>query len=153
MTINPDDPTARRLERSEAARRESDSRWRSVVESAVDGIIVIDSRGQIESFNPAAERLFGYSEAEVIGRNVSMLMPAPYRDEHDGYLERYLREGHARIIGIGREVTARRRDGSTFPVHLAVGEIAGDGDRRFTGILHDLSDRVRLEEQLREQAA
>jgi two-component system sensor kinase FixL len=138
---------------AESARRASDLRWRSIVESAVDGIVVIDARGRIESFNPAAERLFGYSGSEVVGRNVSMLMPSPYREGHDGYLARYLREGAARIIGIGREVTGLRRDGTVFPLHLSVGEISGEGERRFTGILHDLTARVRLEEQIREQAA
>jgi two-component system, LuxR family, sensor kinase FixL len=139
--------------RRESALRVSDLRWQSVVESAVDGIVVIDSRGRIEAFNPAAERLFGYSESEVVGCNVSMLMPPPYRDEHDGYLARYLREGSARIIGAGREVRGLRRDGTVFPLHLSVGEMSGEGERKFTGILHDLSARVRMEEQVREQAA
>jgi two-component system sensor kinase FixL len=128
-------------------------RWQSIVESAVDGIVVIDAQGRIESFNPAAQRLFGYSESEVVGRNVSMLMPSPYREEHDGYVARYLRDGAPRVIGIGREVTALRRDGTTFPVHLAVGEMAGEGERRFTGILRDLSERVHLEERLRSSEA
>jgi len=125
----------------------------AIFDSAVDGIIVIDANGRLEAFNPAAERLFGYRESEVIGRNVSMLMPSPYRDEHDGYIGRYLETGEARIIGVGREVHALRRDGTTFPVHLAVGEMTVDGERKFTGIVHDLSARVRMEEQLREQAA
>ena len=125
----------------------------AIVMSAVDGIIVIDSRGHIESFNPAAERLFGYQAAEVIGKNVSLLMPSPYREEHDGYLGRYLDTGVKKIIGIGREVTARRADGTTFPVHLSVGEMSIDGERKFTGIIHDLTARVELEEQLREQGA
>jgi PAS domain S-box-containing protein len=99
--------------------RASEERWRAIVESAVDAIIVIDGRGQVEAFNPAAERLFGYTTAEATGRNVSMLMPSPYREEHDGYLDRYQCEGTARIIGIGREVTGRRKDGSTFPLHLS----------------------------------
>ncbi|HEY1304262.1 MAG TPA: PAS domain S-box protein [Vicinamibacterales bacterium] len=133
--------------------RSSEARWRAVIDSAVDGIIVIDGRGRIEAFNPAAERLFGYAEREAVGQNVSILMPVPYRDEHDGYLERYLREGQARIIGAGREVRGRRRDGSTFPLHLSVGEMSVVGQRKFTGILHDLSARVRMEEQLREQEA
>ncbi len=133
--------------------RSSEARWRAIIESAVDGIVVIDGRGCIESFNPAAERLFGYQEGEVIGKNVSMLMPSPYHEEHDGYLARYQRDGHPRIIGIGREVVGRRKDGSTVPVHLSVGEMALGGEPRFTGILHDLSSRTMLEEQLREQAA
>ena len=125
----------------------------AIVASAVDGIIVIDARGRIEAFNPAAERLFGYREAEVIGRNVNILMPSPYHDEHDGYLARYLHSGQAKIIGVGREVTGRRADGTTFPLQLSVGEMSLGGERKFTGILHDLSERVRMEEQLREQAA
>jgi len=133
--------------------RASEERWRSIVDSAVDGIVVIDSKGRIESFNPAAQRLFGYEEREVVGHNVNMLMPAPYREEHDGYLARYLETGDKRIIGIGREVTGKRRDGTVFPVHLSVGEMSVDGDRRFTGILHDLSPRIRIEQQLREQTA
>ena len=130
----------------------SEARWRAVVDSAVDGIIVIDAHGQVETFNPAAERLFGYTAAEVVGHNVNMLMPSPYREEHDSYLSRYLATGRAKIIGVGREVQGRRKDGSTFPLHLSVGQIAIDGEQRFTGILHDLSARVGLEEQLREQA-
>jgi len=133
--------------------RSSEARWRAIVESAVDAIIVIDSRGRIEAINPAAERLFGYSEQEVIGQNVATLMPSPYCEEHDGYLARYLREGQARIIGIGREVTARRRDGTTLPLHLSVGEMTVAGERKFTGMLHDLSGRKRMEQQIREQDA
>jgi two-component system sensor kinase FixL len=114
---------------------------------------VIDAVGQIDAFNPAAERLFGYREAEVVGRNVNILMPSPYREEHDSYLSRYLSTGAARIIGKGREVIAQRRDGTTFPVHLSVGEMHSTGERMFTGIIHDLSARVSMEAQLREQAA
>lgn len=125
----------------------------AIIASAVDGIVVIDARGRIETFNPAAERLFGYQESEVAGRNVSMLMPAPYGAEHDGYLARYLETGSAKVIGIGREVQGLRRDGTVFPLHLSVGEMSVGGEPKFTGILHDLSARVRLEEQLREQAA
>jgi two-component system, LuxR family, sensor kinase FixL len=133
--------------------RESEARLRSIVEAAVDGIVVIDARGRIEAFNPGAERLFGYRADEVFGLNVSVLMPQPYSDEHDGYMARYLKTGAARIIGIGREVTALRKDGSTFPVHLSVGEMSLAGERKFTGILHDLSTRVQMEGRLREQAA
>jgi two-component system sensor kinase FixL len=131
----------------------SEARWRAIVDSAVDGIIVIDAHGAIEAFNRAAERLFGYAAAEVVGQNVNMLMPSPYRDEHDVYLSRYLATSRAKIIGIGREVQGRRKDGSTFPLHLSVGEITIQGERKFTGILHDLTSRVAMETQLREQAA
>jgi two-component system sensor kinase FixL len=132
--------------------RASEARWRSVIESAVDGIVVIDASGRIEAFNPAAEQLFGYPEVEVVGRNVNMLMPSPYHEEHDQYLARYLATGVQKIIGIGREVTGLRRDGTTFPIHLAVGEMTVGGERKFTGIVHDLTTRVRIEEQLREQS-
>ncbi len=143
----------RRLE-LEQSLRAREERWRAVMDSAVDGIIVIDRRGAIESFNPAAVRMFGYSEAEVAGQNVNKLMPSPYHDEHDGYLSRYADTGQAKIIGKGREVTGRRKDGSTFPLHLSVGEtVVRGGERRFTGILHDLTQRVELEAQLREQNA
>jgi two-component system sensor kinase FixL len=145
------DITARK--REDLALRTSEARWRAVVESAVDGIVVIDGKGTIESFNPEAERLFGYAERDVIGRNVSMLMPVPDRDDHDQYLARYLATGVKKIIGMGREVTGRRRDGSTFPVHLAVGEMSVGGERRFTGIVHDLTARVQLEERVREQSS
>ena len=133
--------------------RSSEARWRAIVESAVDGIVVIDAHGLIEAFNPAAERLFGYSEQEVRGQNVNVLMPSPYHEEHDHYLARYQATHVKKIIGIGREVTGRRKDGTTFPVHLAVAEMVLDGEAKFTGILHDLTDRTRIEGQLREQTA
>ena len=137
----------------EAELRDSNARLQSVIDSAVDGIIVIDANGRIESFNRGAERLFGYPGLEVIGRNVSLLMPSPYHEEHDGYLAAYLTSGHAKIIGIGREVTGRRRDGTTFPLHLSVGEMSIGGERKFTGMLHDLTPRVQLEERLRASEA
>jgi two-component system, LuxR family, sensor kinase FixL len=132
---------------------EAASRWQAIVQSAVDGIIVIDGHGRIEAFNPAAERLFGYRESEVLGQNVRLLMPPPYRDAHDGYLRDYLETRQPKIIGQGREVTGRRRDGTIFPMHLSVGEMIVDGAPKFTGIIHDLSERVRMERQLREQTA
>jgi two-component system sensor kinase FixL len=141
---------SRRVEIEEALRK-SEERVRSIVESAVDAIIVIDDRGLIQAFNPSAERLFGYTAGEVIGRNVNMLMPSPDRERHDGYLRHYLTTGEQKIIGIGREVTALKKDGTRFPVHLSVGEMVGEGKRSFTGILHDLSDRVALEQRLAEQ--
>ena len=133
--------------------RASEARWRSVIDSAADGIVVIDAHGRIEAFNPAAERLFGYPEGDVIGRNVNVLMPSPYHEEHDTYLARHLATGVQKIIGTGREVTGLRRDGTTFPLHLSVGKMTGDGEQRFTGILHDFSARVRIEKQLREQTS
>jgi PAS domain S-box-containing protein len=133
--------------------RASEAKWRAVIESAIDGIILIDTRGRIDAFNAAAARMFGYREDEVIGQNVRMLMPSPYHEEHDGYLAHYVGTGEARIIGKGRDVTGRRKDGSTFPLHLSVGETISAGERRFTGILHDLSERIALETELREQSA
>ena len=139
--------------RLEEQLRTSEARWRSVIESAVDGIVVIDADGRIEAFNPAAERLFGHQERDVIGRNVNILMPSPYHEEHDTYLARHLATGVQKIIGTGREVTGRRQDGTTFPLHLSVGKMTVGGAKKFTGILHDLSARVRIEEQLREQTS
>jgi two-component system sensor kinase FixL len=141
---------SRRVEIEEALRK-SEERVRSIVESAVDAIIVIDDRGTIHAFNPSAERLFGYHISEVLGRNVNMLMPSPDRERHDGYIHHYLTTGEQKIIGIGREVTALKKDGTRFPVHLSVGEMVSEGKRSFTGILHDLSDRVALEQRLAEQ--
>jgi two-component system sensor kinase FixL len=132
--------------------RDSNARLRSVIDSAVDGIIVIDSDGRIEAFNPGAERLFGWTARDVQGQNVNVLMPAPYREEHDAHLARYLRTGERRMIGIGREVTGHRRDGTTFPMHLSVGEMRIGGERKFTGIVQDLSERAELETRLREQS-
>jgi len=141
------------VDASAADLRESNERLRSIIDSAVDGIIVIDGKGIIDAFNRGAERLFGYPQAEVLGRNVSMLMPSPCHAEHDGYLARYLETGMAKIIGVGREVTGLRRDGTTFPLHLSVGEMSINGEHKFTGMLHDLSDRVRLEDELRTSEA
>jgi two-component system sensor kinase FixL len=139
--------------RMDLAALTTEARWRTVIDAAVDGIIVIDERGLIDVFNPAAERMFGYSAEEMRGRNVSVLMPSPYQAEHDAYMHRYLRTGHRKIIGIGREVTGLRRDGTTFPMQLSVGEMRAGGARHFIGILHDLSERVRLEERVRGQEA
>jgi two-component system, LuxR family, sensor kinase FixL len=131
----------------------SEARWRAIIDSAVDGIIVIDAHGRIEAFNRAAEGLFGYTIDEVLGRNVDVLMSSPDGEEHDTNLSRYLATGRAKIIDIGREVTGCRKDGSTFPLHLSVGEITIQGERKFTGILHDLTNRVKMERRLREQEA
>jgi PAS domain S-box-containing protein len=118
---------------------QSEGRLRAIVETAVDGIITIDEQGLILSFNPAAARLFGYGSQEVLGQNVKMLMPAPYHDEHDGYLASHRTTGLKKIIGIGREVIGRRKDGSTFPMDLAVSETILDDRRIFTGIIRDIT--------------
>jgi PAS domain S-box-containing protein len=135
---------------AEAALRDSEARSTAILQTAVCGIITIDEWGIVASFNPAAERLFGYTAGEVVGQNVRLLMPSPYQEEHDGYLARYRQTGEPHIIGIGREVRARRRDGTTFPIALAVSEMHLDGHRMFTGIVHDLTARVQAEEALRQ---
>jgi PAS domain S-box-containing protein len=142
------DVTDRR--RAEEALRESEVRLRAIVHTAVDAIVTIDESGVIESVNPATERMFGYSRAELLGRNVNVLMPEPYRREHDGYLAAYVRTGHAKIIGIGREVLGLRKDGSVFPIDLSVSEFSVGGRRMFTGIMHDISNRRRLEREILE---
>ena len=134
-----------RRKRAEEALSEQSARLRAIVDTAVDAIITIDERGTIDSFNPAAERLFGYAPAEVQGKNVSMLMPSPYHEEHDGYLQHYLDTGEKRIIGIGREVVAQRKDGTTFPIELAVSEMQVGGRRLFTGLVHDITQRKQAE--------
>jgi two-component system sensor kinase FixL len=122
----------------------------SILDTAPDATVVIDQGGIIQSFNAAAMRLFGHTEAEVVGKNVRLLMPAPFREEHDGYLHRYLTTGEKRIIGIDRVVTGLRKDGSTFPIKLAVGEVRYGGRRFFTGFIRDLTERQASEQQLEE---
>ena len=123
------------------ALRENELRLRSILDTVPDGIIVIDERGAIQSFSPAAERLFGYASREVVGHNIAMLMPSPYKQAHDSYLERYLHTGERRIIGIGRVVVGMRKSGETFPLELQVGEFAAGGGRFFTGFLRDLTEQ------------
>ena len=123
---------------------------RSILETVPDAMIVIDHRGIIQSFSRAAERLFGYLPAEVCGHNVKLLMPSPYREQHDGYLTRYLTTGERRIIGIGRVVVGRRKDGSTFPMELSVGEVNQDGRKLFTGFVRDLTERQQTDRRLQE---
>lgn len=126
---------------------------RSILETVPDAMIVIDEHGLVRSFSRAAERLFGWSAEEIEGANVNALMPAPYRGEHDGYLARYMSTGERRIIGIGRVVTAQRRDGSTFPIELSVGEMISDKRRFFTGFVRDLTERQKTEARLHELQA
>ena len=112
----------------------------AILSSAVDAIITIDENGIVESINPATESMFGYAAKDVIGQNIKMLMPSPYRESHDGYIQNYLTSGKKKIIGIGREVLGLRKDGSTFPIHLAVSEIQFNGNRMFTGMIKDISE-------------
>lgn len=128
----------------------SEIRSRSIVDTAVDAIITIDGGGVIRSFNPAAERIFGWPADEVIGRNVSMLMPEPDRSAHNAYVQGHEATGERRVIGIGREVLGLRRDGSNFPMHLSVGEMQVGGERLYTGIVRDISEAKRLERELRD---
>ena len=128
---------------------ESGERLRAILHAAVDAIVTIEESGAIESINPAAERAFGYARDELIGRNVSVLMPSPYREEHDRHIAHYLRTGKARIIGIGREIEAQRKDGSVFPADIAVSEVRLPGRRLFTGIIRDLTERRAMEERAR----
>jgi two-component system, LuxR family, sensor kinase FixL len=139
--------------RSQAERNleKVEARANAVLNSVVDAIINIDARGVIQMFNPAAVSMFGYRADEVLGRNVSLLMGAPHREKHDGYIHNYLDTGDAKIIGIGRELTALRKDGSEFPIHLTVTEVTGTGQRSFTGIVRDLTDRRETERRLRQR--
>jgi two-component system sensor kinase FixL len=122
----------------------------SILDTVPEAMIVIDERGIIQSFSTAAERLFGYTAQEAIGKNVKVLMPSPYREQHDGYLQRYLGTGERRIIGIGRVVVGLRKDGSTFPMELAVGEMKSGSQRFFTGFIRDLTERQKTEARLQE---
>lgn len=129
------------------ALRESQEQVRAVVETAIDAIITIDAKGRIASINPATEKLFGYTGNELIGHNVSLLMPEPMRSEHDGYIQHYLETGERRIIGIGREVVALHRDGRHFPVELSVSEIHVNGQRMFSGTLRNITERKQAERE------
>jgi two-component system sensor kinase FixL len=135
---------------SSAAAQAREAHLKSILDTVPDAMIVIDERGLIQSFSSAAERLFGYPPADVVGTNISRLMPSPYRESHDGYLERYLRTGEQRIIGIGRVVVGERKDGSTFPMELAVGEMRSSNQRFFTGFIRDLTERQQTEARLQE---
>ncbi|AUW59318.1 PAS domain-containing sensor histidine kinase [Sphingobium sp. SCG-1] len=138
---------------TEAAAAELASReahLHSILDTVPDAMVVIDAQGLIRDFSPAAERMFGWPAAEVAGKNVKVLMPEPYREAHDGYLERYYRTGEKRIIGQGRIVVGTRRDGSTFPLELAVGEVQANGQRFFTGFIRDLTERQHAEARLQE---
>ncbi|MFC3675410.1 two-component system sensor histidine kinase NtrB [Ferrovibrio xuzhouensis] len=135
------------------AERRAAERFRAVIDNAHDAIIAINAQGRIETFNPAAERIFGYNPDEVIGRNVHVLMPEPYHGEHDGYLHNYVTTGKAKIIGTGREVEARHKDGRVFPIDLSVGEMSGASGRGFIGIIRDITERHEAKSRERELTA
>ncbi len=135
---------------AEEAVKSREAHLRSILETVPDAMIVIDEAGLIRSFSATAVRQFGYDPDEVVGCNVSVLMPEPYRTQHDGYMHRYLATGERRIIGIGRVVVGQRKDGSTFPIELAVGEMVSGGTRYFTGFIRDLTERQRTETRLQE---
>ena len=137
-------------ENTHAAVAQREAHLRSILETIPEAMVVIDEAGAIRDFSHAAERLFGWTAAEVAGCNVNMLMPSPSREEHDGYLDRYYRTGERRIIGVGRVVVGERRDGSTFPMELAVGEMHGSEGRFFTGFIRDLTERQQTETRLQE---
>lgn len=132
---------------------EAQSMLEAILQSAVGAIITIDTKGSIQTVNPATVRLFGYSESEMIGRNVKMLMPEPHRERHDGYLAHHMATGERKIIGIGRDVEGQRKDGSLFPMHLSVSAFEVQGVHFFAGIVHDLSARRRLQEEVNHQSA
>jgi len=138
---------------AELAQRESELRLRSILDTVPDAIVVIDAQGIIQSFSPAAEGMFGYDSTEVVGRNVTVLMPTPYREAHDGYLDRYSRTGERRIIGIGRVVVGMRKGGETFPMELHVGEFAFSGAHYFTGFVRDLTERQEAERRIQDLLA
>ena len=138
---------------SHQALQEREARLESVLATVPDAIVTIDEMGTIESFSPAASRLFGYAPEEVIGKNIKLLMPSPYRNEHDGYLARYRATGERRIIGVGRVVVGQRRDGSTFPLELAVGEARVGKRRFFTGFIRDITAQQGTEQRLHELQA
>ena len=132
--------------RSVAALHDREERLQGILDTVADGIVSADERGIIQSFNPAAEKIFGYAASEVIGKNLSILMPEPYAGDHDAYLEKYLATGQAKILGIGREATGLRKDGGTFPVDLNVAELRRGRHRLFIGVLRDITERKRAEQ-------
>jgi two-component system, LuxR family, sensor kinase FixL len=149
-TINQLRAANEHLLRSQEGLRDKEAHLQAILRTVPDAMVVIDRRGLIQSFGTVSEQLFGYTEAEVLGRNVRLLMPEPYRQQHDGYLNRYLATGEKRIIGVGRVVVGRRKDGSTFPMELAVGEISSNSKRHFVGFIRDLTARQENERLLDE---
>jgi two-component system sensor kinase FixL len=139
------DKRRRLSDQTQRALASREAHLRSIFDTAPEAMIVINEQGVVQSYGASAERMFFWRPAEVIGRNIEMLMPQPFRDQHDGYLQRYLQTGEKRIIGIGRIVVGQRKDGSTFPMELAVGEVRSEHGRFFTGFVRDLTDREERE--------
>jgi two-component system, LuxR family, sensor kinase FixL len=127
---------------------QSEAQLRAILDHAVEGIIVIDEQGMIETFNKAAQRMFGYEASEVVGHNVSMLMPEPFGAQHDHYMRKYHETGHRRIIGIGREAVGKKKNGAVFPVDLSISEVRVDGKLTYTGLVRDITERKRLEREV-----
>jgi len=144
---------AAELERKAAELSEREAHLESILATVPDAMIVIDDVGAVVSFSRTAERLFGYAESEIVGQNVKLLMPSPYRAEHDSYLARYKATGERRIIGSGRVVVGQRKDGATFPMELSVGEMQANGHRHFTGFVRDLTERQATEKRVQELQA
>ncbi|MGV3539379.1 MAG: sensor histidine kinase [Rufibacter sp.] len=139
--------------RAERAQRETENKINSIIEAAVDGIITIDTRGIMEMVNPSAAKLFGYCAEELLGKNISMLMPEPDHSRHDGYMEHYQRTGQKKIIGIGREVSGLKKDGTIFPLYLSISEVQLEHRNVYTGFIHDITHQKMSEEKLRRYAA
>jgi len=148
---SPQNARALRKSNQGQTKADTEARLKAVLDHVLDGIVTIDDEGVVESFNSAAERIFGYPASEVIGQNVKMLMPEPYHGEHDGYLRNYLDSGKAKIIGIGREVLGLHKDGTTFPLNLGVSEMRVGGQRKFVGMLRDISEQKEAERTIAEQ--
>ncbi len=146
-TLSSGEDITERQQNEETLRR-SEAEIRAVLDTVVDGIVTINEKGIVQSFNPAAARIFGYSSDEVIGQNIAMLMPEVDRSQHGNYVSSYLHSGEKKIIGIGREVTGERKDGTTFPMYLAVSEVDSGDEVKFTGIVRDLTDFKRLQEKV-----
>lgn len=151
--LNADLPSSSNLGPGEPLRVSTEARMQALMEAAVDGIVSINDRGIIQTTNSAAQKLFGYSAAEMVGKNVTLLMPSPYREEHDAYLHRYLSTGERRIIGIGREVVGLRSDGTTFPMDLSVAEARVGEERVFLGVIRDITERKQAEARIQESNA
>lgn len=149
MSVPPPSLEQRHIAALQEALEISEQRAQAVVETAVNAIITMNESRVIETVNSATERIFGYARGEMIGQNIRMLMPEPFRSRHDSYVDNYLRTGEKKIIGVGREAVGQRKDGTVFPIDLSVGEVTlPDGRRVFTGIIRDLSDRKQLEEKI-----